>query len=111
MLIVNADDWGRSQAETDATLACFQEGRISSTTAMVFMGDSERAAELARKAGIDVGLHFNLSEPFTVSDVPESARAEQARISRFLKFCKYSQVIYNPFLRRQFRRAYRVQVD
>jgi predicted glycoside hydrolase/deacetylase ChbG (UPF0249 family) len=35
MLILNADDSGRSRAETDAVLRCYQEGRIFSVSAMV----------------------------------------------------------------------------
>src|SRR5689334_22483937 len=99
MLIINADDWGRSQAETDATLECFRHARISSTTAMVFMEDSERAGELARSAGMQVGLHVNLSQPFTAGNVPGDFRADQQTICRFLKSCKYAQLMYNPFLR------------
>jgi predicted glycoside hydrolase/deacetylase ChbG (UPF0249 family) len=57
---VNADDWGGYPEMTDATLRCFQAGAISSTTAMVYMRDSERAAELARASGIPTGLHLNL---------------------------------------------------
>ena len=45
MLIINADDWGRSVAETNAALRCYEEARITSASAMVFMADSERAAE------------------------------------------------------------------
>ena len=56
MLIINADDWGRSQAETDAALRCYQGGRITSVSAMVFMADSERAAELAKEKRIGRGL-------------------------------------------------------
>ena len=44
MLTVNADDWGRSRAETDAALQCHGKKRITSVSAMVFMEDSERAA-------------------------------------------------------------------
>jgi predicted glycoside hydrolase/deacetylase ChbG (UPF0249 family) len=42
MLIVNADDWGGSVAETDAALRCYRERRITSLTTMLFMQDSER---------------------------------------------------------------------
>jgi len=38
MLIINADNWGRSAVETDAVLTCYQEGRITSVSAMMFMG-------------------------------------------------------------------------
>jgi len=61
MLIINADDLGRSVVETDAALRCYSAGRITSVSAMVFMSDSERAAELANGNGLDVGLHLNFS--------------------------------------------------
>lgn len=56
MIIVNADDWGRSRSETDAALFCYRKGRITSVSAMVFMEDSDRAADLAKDEGIDVGV-------------------------------------------------------
>ena len=65
MLIINADDWGLDVATTDAIAACFERGRLTATSAMVFMDDSIRAAQLALDIGIDVGLHLNLTEPFT----------------------------------------------
>ena len=55
MLIINADDWGRDRTATDTALGCHKNGRISSVTGMVFMADSQRAAELANSAGLDVG--------------------------------------------------------
>ncbi|PYL02866.1 MAG: chitooligosaccharide deacetylase, partial [Verrucomicrobia bacterium] len=65
MLIINADDWGCSVAETDAALRCYKGGRITSVSAMVFMEDSERAAELAKENELDVGLHLNFTDKFT----------------------------------------------
>ena len=56
MLIINADDWGRSVAETDAAFQCYTKGRVTSVSAMVFMADSERAAELAKENELDGGL-------------------------------------------------------
>ena len=61
MITINADDWGRSEAETDAALFCYVNGRISSVSAMVFMEDSERAAELAKG---DAGVMGDLQELF-----------------------------------------------
>ena len=55
MLIINADDFGRSVAETDAALRCYVAGRITSVSAMVFMADSERSAELAKENALAVG--------------------------------------------------------
>ncbi len=85
MLIVNADDWGRSIAETDAALKCFKKGRITSVSAMVFMADSERAAELAKANCVTAGLHLNFSEPFTARNSPEELSHCQNRLVRFLK--------------------------
>jgi YdjC-like protein len=61
MLIINADDWGRSRAETDNALTCHDEGRITSASAMVYMEDSERAAELAKSdhIGHRIALKFH----------------------------------------------------
>ena len=73
MLIINADDWGRSLAETDAALECYKAGRITSASAMVFMGDSERAAELAKENKLDVGLHLNFTDRFTANQYTERA--------------------------------------
>ena len=73
MLIINADDWGRSRAETDAALRCYQGGRITSVSAMVFMADSERASELAKENELDMGLHLSFSEELT--DVRSSWKA------------------------------------
>ena len=61
MLIINADDYGRNAAATDNTLRVFRRGAIISASAMVFMDDSERASQLALEAGLEVGLHLNLS--------------------------------------------------
>jgi chitin disaccharide deacetylase len=80
LLIVNADDWGGFKEGTDAIEECFAAGAISSTTAMVNMADSLRAAELARERGRPVGLHLNLTQPFDTADVPPQARERQLRL-------------------------------
>jgi predicted glycoside hydrolase/deacetylase ChbG (UPF0249 family) len=111
MLIVNADDWGRSVAETDAALTCFRKRRITSVSAMVFMEDSERAAKLAKKYQLDdVGLHLNFSEEFTDKSCCETLKEHHRRIIRFLKGNKYAQLLYNPFLRKAFAYCYHAQV-
>jgi predicted glycoside hydrolase/deacetylase ChbG (UPF0249 family) len=114
MLIVNADDFGRSRPETDAVIACFEAGRITSTTAMMFMEDSERAATMAIERGFDVGLHLNLSQRFAVPDaanLDEHARVAHDRVIRFLTASKYAVLFYQPFLRTAFRNAIDAQVD
>ncbi|MGH2902541.1 MAG: ChbG/HpnK family deacetylase [Solirubrobacteraceae bacterium] len=80
LLIVNADDWGGFQAGTDAIETCFQLGAISSTTAMVYMADSKRAAELARANRRPTGLHLNLTQGFDARDVAPQVRERQRRL-------------------------------
>src|ERR1039457_3221492 len=111
MLIINADDWGRSVAETDAAHSCCKMRRITSASAMVFMADSERAAELANETGLDVGLHLNLSEPFTGKGHNQPLQHHHNRVIRFLKRNKYSQLLYNPFLRKSFSYVYEAQAE
>src|SRR5436305_8482771 len=109
MLIINADDWGRSEAETDAALRCYQEGRITSVSAMVFMEDSERAAELAKDTELDVGLHLNFAEALTGKNYPAELGQYHGRIIRYLMRNKYAQLIYNPFLQKEFTYSYQAQ--
>lgn len=111
MLIINADDWGRSRAETDAALRCYQGGRITSVSAMVFMADSERAAELAKENELDVGLHLNFTERFTGDRIAATLANHHDRIVRFLMRNRYSQVLYNPFLRKEFSYSYEAQAE
>ena len=111
MLIINADDFGRSAAETDTALRCYRAGRISSVSAMVFMEDSERAARLAKENGLDIGLHLNFSERFTGKSHLARLSYYHNRIVRFLRRTKYSQLLYNPFLRKGFSYSYQAQAD
>ena len=111
MLIINADDFGRSTAETDAAMRCYEEGRITSVSAMVFMADSERAAELARENEVDTGLHLNFSETFRGGDNSRKLGEYHNRLVRYLRRNKYSQLFYNPFLRNAFSYSYQAQVE
>jgi len=109
MLIINADDFGRSAAETDAAVTGCREGRITSVSAMVFMEDSERAAELVKDNELDMGLHLNFTEPFTGKNPPGKLGEYHRRIIRYLTGNKYAQLVYNPFLRREFAYSYQAQ--
>jgi predicted glycoside hydrolase/deacetylase ChbG (UPF0249 family) len=111
MLIVNADDWGRSRAETDAILQCHLGGHITSVSAMVFMEDSERAAGLAGENRVDVGLHLNFSQQFTGEIVSPALRNHHRSIVAFLTTNKYAQLFYNPFLRTQFAYSCQSQLE
>jgi predicted glycoside hydrolase/deacetylase ChbG (UPF0249 family) len=109
MLIVNADDFGRSRDATDSALACYRRARISSISAMVFMADSTRGAKLATELGIDVGLHMNFSEPFTGSGIPEHIWHAHNRVRRFLCANKYALILYHPLLKSAFTLVFQAQ--
>lgn len=111
MLIINADDWGRSVSETNAALSCHHYGRITSVSAMVFMQDSERAADLAKENGVDVGLHLNLSQSFDIKPASGKTAESHNRIVRFMTLSKYAVLLYHPGLRRAFHDAFRSQMD
>lgn len=111
MLIVNADDWGRSKSATDCAAACYARGRISSASAMVFMEDSARGAELGKACGLDIGLHLNFSEDFTGDSVSPSLRAAQTALRRFLKANRFALLFYHPFLARHFSLVLRAQME
>jgi chitin disaccharide deacetylase len=111
MLIINADDWGRSVGETDAAFRCYKKGRVTSVSAMVFMADSERAAELAKEGNLEVGLHLNFTEKFTGPGITTTLANYHNRIVRFLTRNRYSQILYNPFVRREFSYSYQAQAD
>jgi YdjC-like protein len=110
MMIVNADDWGRDRVATDTAWACYRRGRVSCVSAMVFMEDSERAAQLAKEAGLDVGLHVNFTERFSSPACPPAILAQQLRLLRFLKRSKYALLFYHPFLAGSFRRTFEAQL-
>ncbi len=111
MIIVNADDWGRTVGETDAALRCHATRRITSVTAMVFMQDSERAAALALEHGLDVGLHLNFSQPFTAAPQASMLADRQDRVCRFINSSKYAFLLYHPALRRDFAGTYAAQLE
>ena len=100
MLIVNADDWGRTVAETNAALNCFSQGRVTSVTAMTFMSDSERAAKIALKHGIPVGLHLNFTEPLTAPGVDSLVLSEHGTLTNVFNRTRLSLLVPNPFLLR-----------
>jgi predicted glycoside hydrolase/deacetylase ChbG (UPF0249 family) len=111
MLIVNADDIGRCKVATDSALACYRRRRVTSTSAMMFMEDSERAAELALMEDIDVGLHINFCEEFTSDAVSTRLLEYHDRICRFTGRNKYSFLLYDPRLRNHFRYVFQSQYE
>jgi predicted glycoside hydrolase/deacetylase ChbG (UPF0249 family) len=83
MLIINADDFGASASATDAICAAFDAGAITSASAMVWMGDSLRAAGSASERNLPTGLHLNLTLPFSAPDAPLSVRERQQRLTEY----------------------------
>jgi predicted glycoside hydrolase/deacetylase ChbG (UPF0249 family) len=98
LLIVNADDFGGHPSATDRIVECFEAGRITSTTAMVHMHDSPRAAELARSRGLPVGLHLNLTQEFEDPRTPAEVRTRQAHAVRYFAKARRRRITYNPAL-------------
>jgi chitin disaccharide deacetylase len=111
MLIVNADDWGKNETTTNNIICCFLSDRITSTSAMVFMVDSERAAEIALSHRPDVGLHINFTERFTKNTAGPRLNEYHNNIASFLLRNKFSMLIYNPLLRDQFKYVFEHQYD
>jgi hypothetical protein len=110
-LIVNADDWGRDPATTDRIFECVRLGSVSSTSAMVFMEDSERAATLASERKVDVGLHLNFTTPFSAPMATGRLTDHHGRVSSFLLRNRLSQVVYNPQLASSFEYLVAAQVE
>jgi predicted glycoside hydrolase/deacetylase ChbG (UPF0249 family) len=111
MLIITADDYGKTRRATDNTLKCFMNKRITSASAMVFMEDSERAASLAFGTSWEVGLHLNFTLPFSACHIPSRLREHQNRIILYLTKRKVSQVIYSPFLADSFNLVFQSQQE
>lgn len=111
LLIVNADDWGRDDQNTDRTLDCIRRGTVSAVSAMVFMEDSQRAAAIAREQGIDTGLHLNLTTHFSERGTPGRLIEHQQRLARFLRRHRFARVLFHPGLVRSFEYVVYAQRD
>ena len=110
-LIINADDWGRDAATTDRIFECWAMGTVSSASAMVFMEDSERSAEIAVERQVDCGLHLNFTTPFSFPNTPMRLKEHQARITRYLRRNKFARTIFHPGLASSFEYVTLTQVD
>lgn len=101
-LIINADDWGLDARTTDRTLECFQLGVLSSASGMVYMEDSARAASIAAERGLDIGLHLNLSVPFSGREIPTRLAAHHERVRDYLCAHSVARLLYHPGLANSF---------
>jgi predicted glycoside hydrolase/deacetylase ChbG (UPF0249 family) len=72
---------------------------------MVWMPDSERAAEIARAEGLPIGLHLNLIEPYKGDDVPRRARETQLRVTERFRLDGGRALLYEPRWRDDFERC------
>jgi chitin disaccharide deacetylase len=111
LLIINADDWGRDARTTDKILDCALLGTLSSVSAMVFMEDSERAAEVARESGIDAGLHLNLTAPFSARHCSARLVECQKHVATYLQRHPLARVVFHPGLVRSFAYVVAAQMD
>lgn len=109
-LILNADDWGRDRETTDRAFECVQAKALSSASAMMFMADSERAAEIALSHNVDIGLHLNLTTPFSGA-APAELQEHHRRVIRYLKSSRLAQVVFHPGLQRSFQYVVAAQVN
>ena len=110
-VIVNADDWGRDRYTTGRSLECFLLGAVSSVSAMVFMEDSERAADLSRQHGVDAGLHLNFTLPFSAGQCSVQLRERQQRLSSALSSNRFAPALYHPFLAASFEYVVKAQLE
>jgi predicted glycoside hydrolase/deacetylase ChbG (UPF0249 family) len=78
---------------------------------MVFMQDSERAADIAQESAIDTGLHLNFTEPFTVPQCTRGLLERQCKVATFLLRYRLAQVFFHPGLVRSFEYIVKAQVD
>ncbi len=101
-LIINADDWGRDNETTGRILDCVVQGTVSSVSAMVFMADSARAAEIACERGIDAGLHLNFTTTFSDGKAPAQMAAHQERLARYLRSSRLAPAVFHPGLSKSF---------
>jgi hypothetical protein len=111
VLIVNADDWGRDIETTDRIFDCVAIGTVSSASAMVFMEDSERAAEIAKEKAVDCGLHLNFTTTFSASNCPPRLKEHQAVATRYLRGHRLAQAVYHPGLASSFKYLVEAQIE
>lgn len=111
MIIITADDYGKTRHATDSILKCFLSKRITSASAMVFMEDSERAASVSQNSDLEVGLHLNFTLPYSTCNIPQNLRNHQNRVVSYLTKYKLAQVIYNPFLTDSFNLLFLAQQE
>lgn len=97
MLTVTADDWGLRPEVSDAILACWRAGAIDGASAMVEMEDSERAFALAAAERVPLGLHLNLTTPFTAAAAEPRRLRQRAAVAYFAR--PRRRLVFDPLAR------------
>lgn len=110
-LIVNADDWGQNSSTTDRILECSTRGTVSSVSAMMFMEDSDRAADIALERQIETGLHLNFTVALTSPGCPLKLSGHLQHLARHLLRHRFSQLIFHPVLINSFEYVVAAQLD
>lgn len=106
-LIINADDFGRSQSINQAVIRAHQEGILTSTSLMVNEEAFEEAVELARQnPKLGVGLHLTLIagrstlKPHEIPGlVHEDGQFSERPVAAGLRYFTHRHL--RPFLRRE----------
>lgn len=111
MLIINADDFGMDEQSTNRIIECYDQRLITSTTAMVFMIDTIRAAELASSRDIGVGLHLNFTAPFTNPPRNTNLYEHHAKILKMFLSYRYYRYLYNPKIHDSINYCFQSQYD
>lgn len=111
LLIINADDFGGNPLATDRIAECFAAGRITSTTAMVYMSDSDRAAAFARSQRLAVGLHLNITQELKDPHTPPAVRKRQAHIVHYFSGRRLRRFTYNPLMSAHVRQCVADQLE
>jgi predicted glycoside hydrolase/deacetylase ChbG (UPF0249 family) len=111
LLIVNADDFGGNRLATDRIAECMASGRVTSTSAMVYMSDSQRAANIARSQQLPTGLHLNITQAFDDPTTSRPVRDHQARVTQYFANKRSRRFTYNPVLSAQVRRCIADQLE
>jgi predicted glycoside hydrolase/deacetylase ChbG (UPF0249 family) len=78
---------------------------------MVFMSDSERAAEVAREQCIDVGLHLNFTMPFSAPNCAGALLLRQRELASCLLRHRTAQALFHPTLIQSFEYVVSAQIE
>ena len=111
MLIITADDLGKDVLSTNNCMDCHRKKRITTASILVFMDDTERAAELAVQEGLETGLHLNLVLPYSSPDVSDDLRCIQHSAVRFYRLGPWTQAVYNPLITKAVASVFKSQLD